>query len=76
MNTGMLWYDADKTRTLAEKVKRAAEYYAGKYGAAPDCCHVHPSALNGGAAEPANGVALVASLLVQPNHFWIGVEAG
>ena len=73
MKIGMLWYDDDKQRTLAEKVKRAADYYKEKYEVAPSLCYVHPSALEGVEFQE-NGVALRAAPNVRPNHFWVGLD--
>src|SRR5690348_6243243 len=58
LEVGMLWWDGDKHRPLAEKVQRAAAFYQAKYGAAPTVCHVNPkmvtdtqqSALSAGSA--------------------------
>jgi len=69
----MLWYDDDKTRSLAEKVAQAAEYYTGKYGNQPTACYVHPSALEETEVVE-NGVAILPANHVRPNHFWVGVE--
>ena len=82
MKVGMLWFDDDAGRTLAEKVARAATHYAHKYGRAPTACYVHPSALDGaGCLRPAqpgeqqvDGVAVRSARTVQPNRLWIGVE--
>jgi hypothetical protein len=71
--TFMLWFDDDKQRTLAEKVARAAAYYAQKYGAAPAVCRVNPAALNGGEVA-VDGLALRAEAHVQPHHFWLSHE--
>ena len=40
MIAGMLWLDADKNRTLEEKISRAAEYYQHKYGEPAQTCYV------------------------------------
>ena len=86
MNIGMLWFDNDQKTDLKQRVERAADYYARKYGKKPNLCFVHPSML----PQPGNNVSTKndypdgnyqagqievrpsASLL--PNHFWIGVE--
>jgi hypothetical protein len=72
MKVGMLWFDNDKTRTLAEKIERAVAYYKAKYGE-PNCCCVNPAALNGVELEP-DGVTVCAMRTVLPHHFWVGVE--
>ena len=56
MEVGLLWYDDDPARDLAEKVGRAARRYRQKFGASPDICYVHPSALGGnGKGQGARG---------------------
>lgn len=73
MKTGMLWLDSHTTRSLEEKVRRAAEYYQNKYGEHPNLCHVHGKALDNDKAfgniqvRPMPNIAL--------NHFWLGVTA-
>ena len=81
MQEGLLWFDADPKRDLAEKVARAADRYHVKFGRRPNLCYVNPSMLNGSAAEvvaagsvEVNGVRLVSAPNVLRHHFWIGVE--
>ena len=64
----MLWFDNDK-KPLAEKITEAAAYYRDKYGQAPNCCHVPRSE----SATDINGIRVVASPYILPNHLWIGV---
>ena len=72
MNVGMLWMGADKKRPLIEKVKRAADYYANKYGRQPTLCMVNAASLS--------EKMRVGSVLVEPSktvllhHFWLGVD--
>jgi hypothetical protein len=75
MQEGLLWFDADPKRDLAEKITRAADRYRYKFGQRPNVCYVNPITLNGGSAKLAeyNGVRLVPSPNVLKNHFWIGV---
>lgn len=72
MDIGMLWFD-DSARPLQEKVQRAADYYAQKYGRAPTLCLVHPSSLQGGPRLVA-GVEIRGARTVMPNHLWIGID--
>lgn len=84
MDVGMLWFDNDQKSNLQERVQRAADYYARKYGKKPNLCFVHPSMLPQSAEFPSNGnsadrlkagaVELRSSNSLLPNHFWIGVE--
>jgi hypothetical protein len=45
MKVGLLWFDDDPGRDLAEKVGRAARRYRQKFGVPADVCYVHPSTL-------------------------------
>ena len=79
MDIGMLWFDNDKERDLAAKVKRAVEYYRKKYGNVPNLCYVHPNMLpavkeNGANKVMAGEVEVRSTTTVLPNHLWIGVN--
>ena len=77
MNEGLLWYDDDPRRELAEKIGRAARRYRQKFGAPPNVCYVHPLALggNGNGEEQKVGQVRVAPLpSVLRHHFWLGRE--
>ena len=79
MKTGLLWFDDDPRKELAEKVLRAAAHYERKYGQAPDLCFVHPSALKNGngngkrRVKKAGEVEIRPGRTVLPHHFWLGV---
>ena len=73
MDIGMLWYDDDKQRDLAQKVNRAAAYYARKYGAAPTECWVNASLLAGGQAITVGTIRVQGSSVVIRNHLWLGI---
>ena len=86
MKIGMLWFDNDAQRPLAEKVERAAKYYQTKYGATPNWCYassrsigesqvetvVRVSAIKQGQAP--QPITLKSARTVLPNHFWLGVS--
>jgi hypothetical protein len=73
---GLLWYDDNPGRDLVEKIGHAARRYRQKFGAPPDACYVHPSALGGDNGKARN----IAGVLVSPlpsvlrHHFWLGRE--
>ncbi len=71
MRVGMLWFDDQKNRELADKIERAASHYQAKYGRRPTLCFVHPSMLlslrNG-----VFGIEVRGSNTILPNHLWIG----
>jgi hypothetical protein len=72
MDIGMLWFD-DSSRTFAEKVRRAADYYKEKYGREPTLCLVNPDTWDDAGSKKVP-VEMRQARLVLPNHFWIGVE--
>lgn len=75
MDRGLLWYDDDPRLDLAEKVQKAVRRYRKKFGAAPDACYVHPSALNGnGKMKEVGGVRVMVLPSVLRHHFWLGRE--
>ena len=73
MNVGMLWLDADSQRTLEEKVKRAADYYADKYGQQPDLCLVNGHMLE--KEVDVSGIQVRPVQNVLHNHFWLGLHS-
>lgn len=72
MDIGMLWFD-DSARPLREKVERAVEYYAQKYGRTPTLCLVNPAGLDGAEGTLA-GVQVRGARTVMRHHLWIGVD--
>ena len=75
MREGLLWYDDDPARDLAEKIGRAARRYQKKFGAAPDVCYVHPSAVGGnGKGQKVGRVRVSSKPSVLRHHFWLGRE--
>ena len=72
MDIGMLWFD-DSSRSFAEKVRRATDYYKEKYGREPTLCLVNPQTWDEADTKKLP-VEMRQARLVLPNHFWIGVE--
>jgi hypothetical protein len=68
---GMLWFDNDKKRTLAEKIKRAADYFNKKYGRVPNVCFVNKGVIE---AVEMPGIKVRPSGIILPNHFLVGME--
>lgn len=75
MDWGLLWFDDNRKKAFAARVKRAAQQYRRKFGRAPDTCYVHPNTLSGEDTMP-KGIDVVQSTLIQPDHFWIGSRSG
>jgi hypothetical protein len=72
MDIGMLWFD-DSARPLRDKVERAVEYYAQKYGRTPTLCLVNPAGLDEAEGTLA-GVEVRGARSVMKHHLWIGVD--
>ena len=68
---GMLWYDADKKKSLEQKITEAATHYREKYGQPPNVCAVHPS---NGLPKKIGIIDIIPHQYTLPNHFWIGVS--
>ena len=73
MYEGMLWYDDDKSRSLEEKVLRAASYYEEKYGQTPNICYVNTQLAGDAALVKTAGLKLCPAANMLPHHFWVGV---
>ena len=71
MREGLLWFDDDPRREMAEKVRQAAARYRQKFGIAPEVCYVNDRALD--RAEVRIGdLRVMPASTVLPHHFWIG----
>jgi hypothetical protein len=73
MKEGLLWFDNDPRRRLAEKVSQAATRYQVKFGQRPTICYVNEAELNGQERE-VGGVKIQPVPDVLRHHFWVGVE--
>ena len=73
MKIGMLWFDNDSDTDLVAKVRRAADYYAHKYGKSPTVCFVHPS-MSAKERQKTGRIEIRTNGMVLPHHFWIGVN--
>ncbi len=72
MDIGMLWLDADKSRSFEEKVKRAVEYYKEKYGRFPELCFVNTRMVTD--EKKVGRVRVIPQKTIMPNHFWLGMK--
>jgi hypothetical protein len=74
MDMGMLWFDDNPAITIADKVNKAAAYYASKYGCKPTICFVNPGMLGGECVNKNDGVEIRTSRTILKHHFWLGVQ--
>jgi hypothetical protein len=73
MKEGLLWFDNDPRRNLADKIRQAATRYQVRFGRRPTVCYLNVADLNGQADE-VKGIRLQAVSNVLRHHFWIGVD--
>jgi len=75
MREGLLWFDDDPRRAMAEKVQQAAARYRQKFGTMPDVCYVNDKAIDRTEVRVGDLRVRPASTVL-PNHFWIGRGVG
>jgi hypothetical protein len=73
MREGLLWFDNDPNRKLADKISRAVTRYQARFGRRPTTCYLNARDFDG-QTDKINGVQLKPASDVRPHHFWIGVE--
>lgn len=83
LEQGLLWFDSSPNRTLEQKVQRAVDHYAAKFGRQPTVCYINKRSV----PEREQGTVTAFQMLVGsvqvsvlpsvlPNHFWLGEEEG
>jgi hypothetical protein len=73
MKEGLLWFDNDPKRKLADKVKHAATCYQAKLQRKPTVCYMNADEFDS-KVEVINGIYLKPAVYIQPHHYWVGVE--
>ncbi len=74
MEIGLLWYD-DTQVEFAAKVQQVVQRYEEKFGKAPNRCYVNPASMPGEVKKfSLNGIRILTSPTILPDHFWVGVE--
>ena len=85
MISGLLWYDDDTHRPLAEKIGEAAQRYRERVGYEPTTCQLHPSHIPSAAANKSKRgkttmlplpLRLQPNEHLRPNYFYVGVLDG
>lgn len=71
---GMLWLDADKERSLTEKMRRAVAYMAEKYGRRPDT--IFTQAVQAKGVLQVDGIPVEPMANVLPYHYWLVFDEG
>jgi len=71
---GLLWYD-DTQMEFAAKVQQVAQRYEEKFDRCRNTCYVNPASMPGATKKLSlNGIKVVTSRAILPNHFWVGVQ--
>ena len=73
MQEGLLWFDNDTRRKLADKIGQAATRYQVKFGCQPTICYLNTVDFND-QVEAVNGIRLRPAANVLRHHLWLGVE--
>jgi hypothetical protein len=73
MKEGLLWFDNDSRRNLADKIGQAASRYQVRFGRKPTVCYLNVADLKGQVDE-VKGIRLQAVSNVLRHHFWVGVD--
>jgi len=73
MKVGLLWFDDDAKRPFSQKVELASQRYLQKFGVKPDTCYVNPETLPSNDST-VNGIRIVPTQFILPNHYWVGVS--
>ncbi len=73
MKEGLLWFDNDPNRKMADKINRAVTRYQTRFGRRPTTCYISSADFDGQADE-VSGIRLKPAADVGRHHFWIGVE--
>lgn len=78
---GILWFDNAKNKSLADKIREAAQYFRRRFNHIPELCLVNPNLYaNDTGAELEVDVFGEFKVVVRPRHFvlvdhlWIGFE--
>ncbi len=72
MKQGLVWYDPDPKKSLADKIGDATARCVAKFGQVPTAIFTNPLHLDG--KVQVNGIAVEASAQMLPNHLWLEVE--
>lgn len=70
--TGMMWFDNNPATTLAQKIQKASDYYAQKFGTPPTLCKVHPDEYDPN--TKVDGLKIEACRVILPGHLWLECE--
>lgn len=70
MNEGMLWFDNDTRRKLADKINQAAARYQSKFGQRPTVCYINPADFG----DYAGSIEVRTANNILRYHIWIGVN--
>ena len=73
MVEGLLWFDSDPNRKLADKIDRAVQRYHHRLHSKPTICYVNIKDFDEQHPE-INGILLKTKDNILPHHYLIGIE--
>jgi hypothetical protein len=76
---GLLWYDDDARRPVAQKIADAVARYQERLGGRPTVCQLNPrqaATLTAAKAATVPQVRLMPDETLRPNYFLVGIEEG
>ena len=73
MQEGLLWFDNDPKRKLADKIKQASTRYRVRFSRRPTVCYLNDQDFDD-KVEQLNGIQLRTKANILRHHLWIGVE--
>lgn len=73
MKEGLLWFDNNPKRNLADKVIRAADRYQQKFSRRPTTCYLNEADFDG-QTDKVDDIRLQTASNVLRHHLWIGIE--
>jgi len=70
---GLLWYDADKKRSMKAKIAQAAQRYREKFGRFPNVCYINPADGESGTVTiDDRGITILTAKNTLRHHYWVG----
>jgi hypothetical protein len=73
MQEGLLWFDNDPQRKMADKIKQAAKRYQSRLHCKPTVCYLNSEEFDT-SLNQVDGIHLKPARNIRPHYFWIGVE--
>lgn len=73
MLEGLLWFDSDPNRKIADKINRAARRYQDRLNHKPTVCYLNTQEFDEKFSE-VDGILLKPKGNILPHHYLVGIE--